>query len=279
MEPVSVGFEDMDRYDRQRRIPWMDMSRISSAKVLVAGAGALGNEVVKDLVLAGFKDITVVDMDDIVLSNLNRCLFFRDSDVSVRMKSEVVAERASELVPDAVITPVVGRVQDVDVRGFHVILGCLDNILARMDLNSAACYYRVPYIDGATDGMRGKVQVVLPGRACLQCIANRSHAEALERRFTCTGNSTFVPHAASDITTTSVISAIQVREAMKSVSGHSELCMPNVTYYDGTICDMFVAVADVDPSCPNHWGETDDDKDHDQESGQRDVAQDGDGTR
>jgi hypothetical protein len=44
----------------------------------------------------------------------------------------------------------------------------------------------------------------------------------------------------------------QVREAMKIVSDRAELCLTNVTYYDGTLCDMFTAVADVDPSCPNH---------------------------
>ena len=72
MDTVSAGFEDKDRYDRQRRIAWMDMDSISSANVLVAGAGALGNEVVKNLVLSGFRRITVVDMDDIVISNFEQ---------------------------------------------------------------------------------------------------------------------------------------------------------------------------------------------------------------
>lgn len=256
MDTVSAGFEDRDRYDRQKRIRWMDMGRISSANVLVAGAGALGNEVVKNLVLSGFKRITVTDMDDIVLSNLNRCLFFRDADVKTRMKAEIVAERASELCPDADVVPIVGRIQDVDMEPFDLVLGCLDNILARMDVNSTACFYRIPYIDGATDGMRGKIQVVLPGGPCLQCISNRTHVDTMEHRHTCTGNSSFTPHTAADVTTTAVIAAMQVREAMKIVSGHSELCLTNVTYYDGSICDMFTAEADVDPSCPNHRKES-----------------------
>ena len=258
MDTVSAGFEDKDRYDRQKRIEWMDMDGISSANVLVAGAGALGNEVVKNLVLSGFRRITVVDMDDIVLSNLNRCLFFRDDDVRIRMKSEVVAERASELAPDVEITPIVGRIQDVDVEPFDVILGCLDNILARLDVNAAACFYGTPYIDGATDGMRGKVHVVLSEGPCLQCVTNRTHVKTMELRHTCTGNSMFTPHTASDVTTTAIVAAMQVREAMKVASGHTELCLTNVTYYDGTICDMFTAEADVDPSCPNHRRECDD---------------------
>ena len=72
---IHVGFEDDDRYDRMRRFEWMDIDRIQSARCMVVGAGALGNEVIKDMVLAGFKRITVVDMDDIVPSNLSRCLW------------------------------------------------------------------------------------------------------------------------------------------------------------------------------------------------------------
>ncbi len=256
MDTISVGSSDLDRHDRQRRIEWVDMDGISGARVLVAGAGALGNEAVKDLVLAGFRHITVVDMDGIVTSNLSRCLFFRDSDVRSGNKSEIVASRASELDPGADIRPVVGRLQDLEDWDYDIAVGCLDNILARMHLNAAACSYGIPYVDGATDGMMGKLQVVLPGGPCLQCASNRSHAKALERRFTCTGNdSMYVPHTASDITTTAVIAAMEVREAMKIASGRQDLCSRGVTYYDGTAGTVFTLELDRDPQCPNHTEE------------------------
>ena len=253
MDTVSVGSADRDRHDRQRRIDWVDMDGISSARVLVAGAGALGNEVVKDLVLAGFRRIDVVDMDDVVVSNLSRCLFFRDSDVSGRMKSEIVAERASVLDPDARVRPLVGMIQDLEDWDYDIAIGCLDNILARMHLNASVCFRGIPYIDGATDGMAGKLHVVLPGGPCLQCASNRSHSRALEKRFTCTGNtSVFVPHTASDITTTAVIAGMEVREAMKIASRRPDLCIRGVTYYNGTTGEMFTLELDIDPGCPNH---------------------------
>lgn len=256
MDTISVGSSDQDRHDRQRRIDWVDMEGISSSRVLVAGAGALGNEVVKNLVLAGFRRIDLIDMDDIVTSNLSRCMFFRDSDVKSGMKSEIVAARASELDPGADIRAIVGRVQDIEEWGYDLIVGCLDNILARMHLNASACSYGIPYVDGATDGMMGKLQVVLPGGPCLQCASNRSHSRALERRFTCTGNgSVYVPHVASDITTTAVIAAMEVREAMKIASGRRDLCPGGVTYYDGTAGTVFTLELDRDPDCPNHTGE------------------------
>lgn len=253
MHTISAGYEDDDRHDRQKRIDWVDMNGITASKVLVAGAGALGNEVVKNMVLAGFRDLTIIDMDDIVTSNLSRCVFFRDSDVNHGMKSEILAERASSLDGGADVKAIVGRIQDLDDWHFDIVLGCLDNILARMHLNASACGYGIPYVDGATDGMMGRLQVVLDGSPCLQCASNRSHSRSLEKRFTCTGSSSvFVPHDASDITTTSVVAAMQVREAMKIASGRRDLCTSGVTYYDGTSGTMTTLELDADPQCPNH---------------------------
>ena len=159
---LRVGQSDSDRYDRMRRVGWVDMDAVHSARILVAGAGALGNEVVKNLVLAGFNTIDVADMDDIVVSNLSRCLFFRDGDVRKVMKSDVVAQRASEMNPDACVSSIPKRIQEIDDWDYDIALGCLDNIAARMHINSHTYFRNIPYIDGATDGFRGKVHVVLP---------------------------------------------------------------------------------------------------------------------
>jgi len=63
---------DEDRYDRQKRVENWDQECISNAKCLVIGAGALGNEVVKNLAQLGIKRIYLVDFDDVVMANLNR---------------------------------------------------------------------------------------------------------------------------------------------------------------------------------------------------------------
>lgn len=250
---ITTDFVDRDRFDRMRRIEWVDVDSIRGKRCLVVGAGALGNEVVKDMVLAGFRRITVVDMDHIVTSNLSRCLFFRDSDVRKVRKADVVAARASELDPDAEITPVVSDIRDMEDWDFDIVLGCLDNIQARMHVNAHSYYHGIPYIDGATDGMNGRVMVILPGGPCLQCTMNRTHVEQMERRFTCTGNGTaFVPKTASDITTTAVIAAMQVREAMKVASGRQDLCIKGVTYYNGTEGTMETLGVSIDPACMNH---------------------------
>ena len=246
---------DHDRFDRMRRIDWLDMEKIQTSRCLVVGAGALGNEVIKCMLLAGFADITIVDMDEVVISNLSRCVFFRETDGG-RKKANVVAERAAGLYPGSKITPIASSIQDLEDWDFDIVFGCLDNISARLHVNSHARYHRIPYIDGATDGLRGKVQVVLEAGACLECGMNSSHMRIIDERFSCTGEgSVFVPKFAAEITTTSIIAATQVREAMKLLSGRKESCIRNVMYYDGLSGAMTDLEIPEDSSCPNHFTE------------------------
>ncbi len=250
---VRTNFVDEDRFDRMKRIEWIDIEKIHRSRCLVVGAGALGNEAVKNLVLAGFRDITLIDNDDIVLSNLSRCLFFREKDIRTVKKSEIVAERAMELDPGCDIKAIVSDVQDLNDWNYDIILGCLDNIKTRLHVNAFAYFNKIPYIDGATDGMIGKVQTVLPDGPCYECFLNRSHVESQEEHFTCTGNGhAFVPKIASEITTTAIIAGIQVREAIKVASGREDLCIRNISYYNGEMGTLETYEIPINPECPNH---------------------------
>ncbi len=258
-ERLVPGAVDQDTFDRSRRVGWLDLEAVFKSRVLMLGAGALGNEVGKCLALSGFRRVTVVDMDHVVGSNLNRCLFFTPGDAEARsMKAEVVARGMERLSPGVRARAVVGRLEALPedfYSGFDIVLGCLDNISARVHSNSHAYHAGRPYVDGGMEGFLGRVMVSLPpDGACLQCGMNRSHAKVADMRFSCTGEGVVFhePRLAAEITTTSVVSAVMVRECLKIASGRKDMVLRNTFYYDGQRNVSEEAEVELDPRCPNH---------------------------
>jgi len=70
-EDAAINLDE-DRYSRLRMIPWWDQELLSRSKVVVVGAGALGNEILKNLALLGIGGILIVDVDQVETSNLSR---------------------------------------------------------------------------------------------------------------------------------------------------------------------------------------------------------------
>jgi molybdopterin/thiamine biosynthesis adenylyltransferase len=262
--PLRIGSADDDRYDRARRVVWLDMDAVFRSGVLVVGAGALGNEVAKNLALSGFRRVTVVDHDEVSTSNLARCLFFSKADADARRsKADVVAARIADLSPDTDTRALVARVEDISDAVFEdhdVVLGCLDNIAARMNTNSRAFAAGMPFVDGGMNGFVGRVTTVLPPDGpCLQCMMNRTHAKVASMHFSCTGRRDVVFHepvVPAEITTTSVVSAIMVRESLKIVSGRTDMITSRLFYYDGGRGVSEELDVEVNPDCPVHRAPT-----------------------
>lgn len=216
------------RYQRQKAI-W-DQEKLKRAQILVVGAGTLGNEICKNLALVGIGHITVMDFDTIEEVNLNRCLFFRGTDIG-RNKVDVLAERISELNPNSEIEPMNCDV-NTDVGAgvfleFDVVLGGLDNIMAREKINKYAYWTGTPYIDGAIEELNGQIQVVIPPEtACCSCSIPPEMQRMRNVHVSCSGTKldsrgVSVPMVA---TTASIIGALQVQEAINIIhTGDSKL--------------------------------------------------------
>ncbi len=206
-------------------LSWFKKDRVKNARVLVAGAGALGNEVVKDLALFGIGHIYVVDFDRIELSNLTRSVLFREEDALAHsFKAEVVARRAMEINPQIKVTPIVGNLFSEVGFGLYqmvdVVIGCLDSRLARYLLNRLCMRAGKTWIDGSIENLTGAVKVYTPGISCYECGLSREEFNIIMLRTGC-ADVVRTQSSAGRIATTpisaSIIGAIQVQEAMKVI--------------------------------------------------------------
>lgn len=156
-------------------------------KILIIGAGGLGCDLLKNLALSGFKDIHIIDMDTIDISNLNRQFLFRNKDVG-SSKAITAAEFINKRVPGVKVTAHHARIEEKDdefYKGFQIIIAGLDSINARSWINKKLCEFvefhdeeqtkvKVetvkPLIDGGTEGFKGQARVIWPKmNSCFEC--------------------------------------------------------------------------------------------------------------
>ena len=247
------------RYHRQELITWWDQSKLKAGRVLVVGAGAIGNEVVKNLALVGVGSITIVDMDLIEHSNLARCVFFRE-DHEGRPKAEVLAEEASKLNPDVNAVGLVSPVQRLGaayLRDFHVVIGALDNREARAWVNQASRKLGITWIDAAIEGLRGLVRMFPPEGPCYACTLSENDWKQMAHRKSCAllaPEEILSGKTPTNATTAGIVASVQVQEVIKLLVGNSQLLslLGKCWVFTGDSMSTYVTGYQEDPFCLAH---------------------------
>jgi adenylyltransferase/sulfurtransferase len=250
--------EEEDRFSRLRLIPWWDQRKIQAAHVLVIGAGALGNEILKNLALLGFSQIVVVDLDHIETSNLSRSVLFRAADVG-SSKAEAIARGYRDLLPEAAIQPLTANVlQECGLGLFawaDLILAGLDNREARLWINRVAWKVGRPWIDGAIEGINGVARVFLPGRPpCYECTLGETDWAILNRRMSCNlllQEASPQGRVPTTPTISSIIGGVQVQEAVKVLHGLPSLASRGYVF-EGLHHTSYVVEYTENPDCMSH---------------------------
>ncbi len=186
---IEITDPEKDRYATLNLISWWNQEKIHNAKVMVAGAGALGNEVLKNLALLGVGYIFIADFDRVEASNLSRSVLFREKD-SGRSKVEVAAECIKDMNPDVKVATFHGDItNDLGLgvfREMDVVIGCLDNRSARLSVNRACWHMGTPWIDGAIDVLMGMVRIFIPPySACYECTMTEQDYALMNLRYSC----------------------------------------------------------------------------------------------
>lgn len=242
-------------------------SLVADARVMVVGCGALGNEVMKNLVLLGVRRLVIVDFDEVEMGNLNRSVLYSAADAKARRrKVEAARQRLQQMSPGVQVTAIDGDVAyDVGlalIRQMQVVIGCVDSRWARYCINRLCMRAGVPWVDGGIHGLEGTARVFAPGRNCYACNLGTEGQRELARRMPCSGvirRNEDAGHAPTTPVIASIVGAVQAQEAMKLIhpamlehGDMTSLC-GRVFYYEGqhltTRTAHFIA---YDDDCPVH---------------------------
>ena len=183
------------RFARHDLIEGFDQQLVSKLRIGVIGAGAIGNELVKNLLLVGVGTIDVFDYDTVELSNLTRSVFLRESDLG-RNKAVALVNRAQELYPACTLNAIAGSIFDTlqlsKAKTYDVIVGAIDNTEARLRINDIALITGVDWINLAIDARSTVVDVFAfkssnSLAACYACQLPDAVFERMAKRYSCGG--------------------------------------------------------------------------------------------
>ena len=257
---ISIPNLKADRLGTLSFLSWWKRETVQDAHIMVVGAGALGNEVLKNLALMGIGHIFIVDFDTIEMSNLSRSVLFRQDDAG-HSKAETATRRLRDINPDIDIQYIEGNI-NVDVgaglfRRMDAVIGCLDNRRARWRINELCYRVGVPWVEGAIENLWGKMEVFDPRteHACYNCSLKDVDFREMNARRSCQ------IYAQRDVasgkvpttsTASSIIGAMQVQEALKLI--HNMYTQPGARFmFNGFNNDQTISQDTRNPDCEHHY--------------------------
>ncbi len=223
---MSLTTDDLARYKRQISFnPFGEHGqvRLRRAHVLVAGVGGLGSPVAFYLACAGIGKLTLLDHENVELSNLNRQILYTEFDIG-QPKVHCAARRLRELNATVDVIPCMTKITSENVtdllKGVDIVIDCLDSIQGRLVLNKGCVEARIPLIHGGLEGMMGEITTIIPGKTpCLACIfPSKAQSVPSLPVFGCTAG---------------IVASLQVMEAIKLLAGFGKLLEGRMLYIRG----------------------------------------------
>jgi len=199
--------------------------RLRTATVLLAGAGAIGNEAAKNLAMLGVGRMMIVDLDHVEMSNVSRMIFFHRKDLG-KNKAEVLAENIHAKYPYVETSAYRGELERMPLKHYldsQVVVCGLDNVVSRIFLTQTCRKYRIPLVDAGIIGLTGRVQSYIPpDDTCPICLfPPNQYSNIVGLRNPCEAppDQQTVPSFSTSI---SLVSSILAQETIKIIQGLEE---------------------------------------------------------
>jgi adenylyltransferase/sulfurtransferase len=228
----SSSPSDFARYARQMRfaaIGEQGQRRLTAARALLCGCGALGSTIANMLVRAGVGCLRIVDRDFVELSNLQRQVLFDEADVAGGLpKAIAAAEKLHGINASATVEPCVADINPTNIESLcdavDLVIDGTDNFETRFLMNDACVKLGLPWVYGGCIGAEGQTMTILPGKtACLRCLMPECPPPGSTP--TCDTAGILAPIVG-------VIASIEAAEALKILSGNPDAVSRNLTTVD-----------------------------------------------
>jgi len=231
---------ERERYKRQIMLFGNEgQEKLKKAHIFIAGAGGLGSPVSYYLAVAGVGTITIVDMDTVDQTNLNRQILHTDRDIG-KKKTVSAMEKLTAANPDIRINAIDARIDEENaaqlIGNADGIVDAMDNYPVRYLLNQVAVAKNIPLFHGAIRGFYGQATTIIPKKTpCLKCIFPKAPPKEV---FPVVG------------ATPGVIGTIQATEVLKFLLGSGDLLTGRILVWDGLAGRAEEIYAERIPCCP-----------------------------
>ena len=247
MDDHGLNDRQLLRYSRHillNEIGVEGQERIRVAKMLVIGAGGLGSPAAYYLASAGVGRVTLVDGDNVDLTNLQRQILHTTERVGTP-KAESGRLTLAAINPDVEVVPVASRVNadalDALVRDATIVLDCSDNFATRHAVNRACVKHRQPLVSGAAIRFDGQLAVFDARRddsPCYACLFPEGDGEDE----LCAVMGVFAP-------LTGIVGTMQAAEALKLAAGCGESLAGRFVMIEALAMSFRTVRVPRDPEC------------------------------
>ncbi len=175
---TGLTSEQLTRYSRHillQEVGAEGQAKLLQAKVLLVGAGGLGCPIGLYLAAAGVGTLGIIDDDRVDLTNLQRQILHRTSDIG-RLKVESAKDAIARTNPDVRVIPYAERLTSENAiqifKDYDIIVDGSDNFPTKYLVNDAAFFAGKPFVFGGVFQFEGQASVFYPGNGgpCLRCL-------------------------------------------------------------------------------------------------------------
>jgi len=246
VEKPDLSDDELLRYSRQIMLPQIEIAgqrQLLSSHVILFGVGGLGSPIAMYLAASGVGNITLVDPDEVDLSNLQRQIVHRTASIG-HAKAVSAKQTLAELNPlisvRAINSALVGIELEKEIRNADVVVDATDNFNARFAINAACVKEKIPLVVGAAIRFEGQVMVFTmhDDSACYQCLY--PNQEELEESCSQTGVLGSV---------TGLVGCLQAMEVIKLLVNIGEILSNKLMLIDALNLEWHTVKINQDPKC------------------------------